>query len=119
MSETALYFTVVILIFIGIAGVLYRRNLIKIVICLNIAVSAVNLLFIVLAYRPEATAPIFTLAPEIGQLKMVLPAPQALILTNIVIGFASTALILTMAVLTYRVNGTLDIRKLKGVEDNE
>lgn len=119
MSDIILYVTVVVLLFIGISGVLYRRNLIKIVICLNIAASAVNLFLITLAYRPGATAPIFTLAPELEKLKMVLPAPQALILTNIVIGFATTALILTMAVLTYRANGTLDIRRLKGVEDNE
>lgn len=119
MSDITLYVTVVILLFIGIAGVLYKRNLVKIVICLNIASSAVNLFFITLAYRPDSIAPIFTSAPALGNLKMVLPAPQALILTNIVIGFATTALILTMAVLTYRANGTLDIRKLKGVEDNE
>ncbi len=114
-----LYITVVLLFFMGLAAVLYRRNLIKIVIALNIVESSVNLFFITLAYRPDSTAPIFTMAPALSELRMVLPSPQALILTNIVIGFATTALMLTMAVLTYRNNMTLDITKLKGVEDDQ
>ena len=119
MADFFLYITVVLLIFMSASAIIYKRNLIKIVIALNIAESAVNLFFITLAYRSDSTAPIFTLAPALKDLKMVLPSPQALILTNIVIGFATSALMLTMAVLTYRNNGTLDIRKLKGVEDNE
>jgi len=116
---TFLYFTVTALFMLSIIAVIYKRNLIKLIMALNIAESSVNLFFIVLAYRPESTAPIFTMAPELEKLRMVLPAPQALILTNIVIGFATTALMLVLVVITYRNNGTMDIRKLKGVEDND
>lgn len=119
VSNIFLYITVVILLSMSITAVLYKRNLIKIAIALNVSESAVNLFFMALGYRPGGTAPIFTMAPTLGSLKMVLPSPQALILTNIVIGFATTALILTFAVITYRNNKTLDIRKLKGVEDND
>jgi len=119
MSNFFLYITVVILIFLGLVAILYKRNLIKVVIALNIVESGINLLFLTLAYRPDGTAPIFTLAPSLENLKMVLPTPQALILTNIVIGFATSALMLTFAVLTYRNNNTLDIQKLKGVEDHD
>jgi multicomponent Na+:H+ antiporter subunit C len=119
MTDFFLYVTVVLLVFFGLSAVLFKRNLIKIVIALNILEAGVNLFFIVLAYRPEGTAPIFTLAPELEKLRMVLPTPQALILTNIVIGFATTALMLVFAVFIYRNNGTLDIRNLKGVEDHD
>jgi multicomponent Na+:H+ antiporter subunit C len=119
MSNFFLYITVVVLIFLGLVAILYKRNLIKMVIALNIVESGINLFFLTLAYRPNGTAPIFTLAPSLENLIMVLPTPQALILTNIVIGFATSSLMLTFAVLTYRNNNTLDIQKLKGVEDND
>jgi multicomponent Na+:H+ antiporter subunit C len=119
MSNFFLYITVVLLIFFGLVAILYKRNLIKMVIALNIVESGINLFFLTLAYRPDGTAPIFTLAPSLEKLKMVLPTPQALILTNIVIGFATSALMLTFAVLTYRNNNTLDIQKLKGVENHD
>ncbi|MCP4132974.1 MAG: cation:proton antiporter subunit C [bacterium] len=119
MTDFFLYVTAVLLIFFGLTAVLYKRNLIKIVIALNILESGINLFFIALAYRPKGTAPIFTLAPSLDSLRMVLPTPQALILTNIVIGFATSALMLTLAVLTYRNNKTLDIQKLQGIENHD
>jgi glucosamine 6-phosphate synthetase-like amidotransferase/phosphosugar isomerase protein len=47
-----------------------------------------------LGYREGGVAPIFTLAPS--EL-MVLPTPQALTLTSIVIGVATSALVLSFA----------------------
>ncbi len=119
MLANILYITVLFLFLLSLMAIIYKRNLIKLVIALNIAESSVNLFFIVLAYKPESMAPIFTLAPAIEDLRMVLPAPQALILTNIVIGFATTALMLVLAVMTYGKNQTLDVRRLKGVEEHD
>jgi multicomponent Na+:H+ antiporter subunit C len=117
--DLVLYITVVLLIAFGLFAVLFKKNLIKIVIALNVIEAGVNLFLIALAYVPRSTAPIFTLAPELEDLSMVLPTPQALILTNIVIGLATTALMLTFAVITYKNNKTIDIRRLKGVEEND
>lgn len=114
MIGYALYITVVFLFLVAVTAIIFRRNLIKMVIALNIAEHSINLFLISLAYRPESTAPIFTLAPALDDLKMVLPAPQALILTNIVIGFATTALMLVLVVITYKNHRTLDVRRLKG-----
>ncbi len=114
MISYVLYITVIFLFLLALTAILFRRNLIKIVIALNIAEHSINLFFISLAYRPESTAPIFTLAPALDDLRMVLPVPQALILTNIVIGFATTALMLVLVGITYKNNGTLDVRRLKG-----
>lgn len=119
MGDFFLYLTVVLLIVIGLMACLYKSNLVKIVIAINILEAGVNLFFIALGYRPGGMAPIFTNVPALENLRMVLPTPQALILTNIVIGFATTALMLTFVVLIFRNNGTMDIRKLKGIEDHE
>jgi multicomponent Na+:H+ antiporter subunit C len=75
--------------------------------------SAVNLFLISLGYRDGSIAPIFTNAPD---LQMVMPAPQALTLTSIVINIAVVALMLSFAIIIYQHNGTLDSRKrrLKG-----
>jgi multicomponent Na+:H+ antiporter subunit C len=43
----------------------------------------------------------------------VLPTPQALTLTSIVIGLATTALLLSFVVVVYRHYGTLDVTEIK------
>jgi multicomponent Na+:H+ antiporter subunit C len=70
---------------------------------------------ITLGFKKGAVAPIYTQAPS-GQ-AMVLPTPQALTLTSIVIGVATTALILSMAMMIYKHYGSIDVdevRRLRG-----
>lgn len=76
--------------------------------------SGVNLFLITLSYKKDSIAPIFTYA-EKGASNMTLPTPQALTLTNIVIGLATTALILSFCILIYRKYGTLSASKLKEI----
>lgn len=90
---------------------LRKRNLIKIIIGLAIIEYAVNLFFILVAYRFHGRAPILAKDEEI--LNMVDPLPQALVLTAIVIGLAVTALIVSIAVRVYEKYGTFDITKIK------
>jgi len=94
---------------------MFKKNLIKIAIGVVLIENGVNLFLITLGYRKGAIAPIYTQAPS-GQ-AMVLPTPQALTLTSIVIGIATTALILSVAMMIYKHYGTLDtdeVRRLKG-----
>jgi multicomponent Na+:H+ antiporter subunit C len=115
------YLAVAALILIGLYAVIFKRNLIKIVIGITLIESGVNLFLITLGYRAGSVAPIFTGAsqevvdniPE----SMSLPVPQALTLTSIVIGVAVLALMLTLVVHIYRHYGTLDVRKIKEVEE--
>jgi len=100
-----------LLILLGIYAVLFKRNLIKIVLGISLVETGVNLLLVTLGYRTDGIAPIFTLAPRAGP--MVLPTPQALTLTSIVIGLATTALLLSFVVWIHRHYGTLDVRKIK------
>lgn len=105
------YIAVVGLIVIGLYAVLFRRNLIKIIIGISLIESGVNLFLITLGYREGSVAPIWTSYP--GGV-MAYPIPQALTLTSIVIGVAVTALMLSLVIHIYRHKGTLDVRELGG-----
>ena len=107
------FITVVVLTFIGIVTVLMKRNLIKILLGINILESAVNLFLVSLGYRAGGVAPIFTLAPSD---LMVLPTPQALTLTSIVIGVATSALVLSFAMVLHKKYGTVDINEIRRLQ---
>jgi len=102
------FLAVVALKAIGVSILVLKRNLIKIVMGINILGSGVNLFLVSLGYREGGIAPIFT---GTQSLVMVLPAPQALTLTSIVINVAVTAMMLSFAILIYRHYGSLDSGK--------
>ncbi len=106
-----IYLLCLVLFCVGIYGVLRKRNLIKMIVGLIIAEYAVNLFFILVAYRRNGRAPI--LSPDVSITQMVDPLPQALVLTAIVIGLATTALLIALAMLLYRKYGTFDIAKIR------
>ena len=108
------YIAVVALILIGLYAVLFKRNLIKIVIGITLIESGVNLFLITLAFREDSTAPIYQ---GTGSRLMSLPVPHALTLTSIVIGVAVLALMLTLIVHIYRHYKTLDARKIGREEE--
>jgi len=105
---------VVLLALIGIATILLKRNLVKIIFGVTILTSSVNLFLVTLAYREGGIAPIYTLAPADV---MVLPTPHALTLTNIVIGVATTALMLSFAVIIHRRYGTVNIDEIRELRE--
>jgi multicomponent Na+:H+ antiporter subunit C len=103
-----------LLVILGIITMLIKRNLIKMIMGLALVEAGVNLLLVSLGYREGGIAPIFTNAPE-GV--MVMPTVQAMTLTNIVIGIATTALLLSFVMVIYRMYGTANankVRKLRG-----
>jgi multisubunit Na+/H+ antiporter MnhC subunit len=103
------------LFLVGLYGVVAKRNLIKIIIGIAVMEYSVNLFFILIGYIKGGTAPIITKGFENGP--FVDPLPQAMILTSIVIGLATTAVLLAVAIRLFRKYGTFDIsriNKLKG-----
>jgi len=108
------YIAVIGLILVGLIAVVFKRNLIKIVIGITLIESGVNLFLITLGYRENSIAPIYTSSP--GGL-MSLPVPQALTLTSIVIGVAVLALMISFIVHIYRHYNTLDASKIRGDEE--
>ncbi len=104
-----------VLVGLGLWTLMTRRNLIKLAVGIVLIENGVNLFLVSLGYVRGGIAPIYTYAP--GGAPMVMPTPQALTLTSIVIGMATTALLLTFAVVIHRHRGTLDagkIRELRG-----
>ena len=108
------YIAVVALILLGLFAIVFKRNLIKIVIGITLIESGVNLFLITLAYRQDSVAPIYH--GESSGL-MSLPVPHALTLTSIVIGVAVLALMLSLVIYIYKHYKTLDVRKIGGGDE--
>lgn len=107
-----LYILTALLFVIGLYGILVKRNLIKMVLGLMIMEYAINLFFTLVGYREGGTSPILT--GEIGAgTVFVDPLPQALVLTAIVIGLGTTALLVSFAVRIYEKYDTFDVRKIR------
>ncbi len=101
----------VLIFLMGMAILLFKRNLIKILMGVTLMEAGVNLFLVSLGYRVGGIAPIYTLAPEAET--MVMPTVQALTLTAIVIGVATTALMLSFVMTIYRHYGTTNVRRVK------
>jgi multisubunit Na+/H+ antiporter MnhC subunit len=108
------YIAVACLVLIGLYAMIFKRNMIKMVIGITLIESGVNLFLITLGYREGSIAPIYTSSP--GGI-MALPVPQALTLTSIVIGVAVLALMLSLVIHIYRHYGTLDVRKMRRLKE--
>lgn len=90
---------------------LRKRNVIKIIVGIIIAEYAINLFFILIAYNKGGRSPIFS--PDSEIVNMVDPLPQALVLTSIVIGLSTTALLVAIAMRIYDKYRTFDITKIR------
>lgn len=106
---------VAVLIGIGFTVILLKKNMIKIAMGVSILEGAVNLFLVTLGYRENGIAPIFTSAPE--DALMVMPTVQALTLTNIVIGVATTALLLAFAMVIYKKYGSVNTDKMRRLKE--
>ncbi|MFC1650438.1 sodium:proton antiporter [Candidatus Latescibacterota bacterium] len=113
------YILCTLLFLLGIYAVLAKKNLVKIVIGLLIIEYAVNLMLILIGYRSGGSAPIITSVENaaLESVSFVDPLPQALIVTSIVIGLGTTAMVISLCLRLYEKYGTFDIlqiRRLKG-----
>ena len=107
------YMLCLVLFCVGVYGALAKRNVIKIILGIVIAECAVNLMFVLTAYRVHGTAPIIEPGPAGSAPVMVDPLPHALVLTAIVIGLATTALMVALAMRIYQKYGTYDISEIR------
>ena len=120
MSYAALpYLMAIIVVAVGLYAVVCKKNLMKAIVGIIILDYGVNLFLLLTGYRTNGIAPIRTedMDPAKFMAESVDPVPQALILTSIVIGVGSVALMAALAIRIYEKYGTFDlseIRKLKG-----
>ena len=115
-----------LLFMIGLYCAVVKKNMVKIAIGLAIMEYGVNLFLIMLGYRVGGTAPILDKSYLQSQTSQVTtnfintsvdPLPQALVLTSIVIGLGSLALMISVCIRIYQKYGTFDIteiRRLRG-----
>ncbi len=98
-------FAIIIGILIA-AGVflLLSRTIVRVVIGLSFISYGIHLLILTVAGLNQSSPPLLTLPGPYAD-----PLPQSLILTSIVIGFATTALLLTVALRAYQVAGHHDV----------
>ena len=89
------------------------KSLIRIIMGTTLLTHAANLFLITMGGLKHGTVPIF----EKGTSSYVDPIPQALILTAIVIAFATTAFFLAFR--TYKELGTDNVELMKGAPEDD
>jgi len=105
------YFLSFVLFCVGLYCVVRKRNIIKIIVGVVIIEYAINLFIILIGYRMQGRAVIFSSDQEIRN--MVDPLPQAMVLTTIVIGLAVIVVAVALAVRIYGKYKTFDITKIR------
>ena len=115
------YWVVIVLMMIGLYTVISRNNLVKKVMGLNIFQVSVIMFYITIAKRRGGTAPIIPAEGSEGVIYSN-PLPHALMLTAIVVGVATTAVALTLAIRIKEAYGTVEeneIVRLDGPQDDQ
>ena len=107
-----LQYAAIVLLMLGLYGLLTQRNVIKIIISLNILGIGLNLFIVSVGFVSGGIAPIYTSVNSSSTLGFVDPLPQALVLTAIVIGVGTTALGLALAKNIYQKYGTFEIDEM-------
>jgi len=103
-----LYLVIAILFLTSLFGLLYTRDVVKIVLGVSILETAVNLFLVATAFHNGGNIPIVAS----GVRDFVDPLPHAMVLTSIVIGFGVLGLALVLAVKYAKSYGTTDINAL-------
>ena len=104
-----LQYAAILIMMLGLYGILTNRNVIKIIVSLNVLEIGLNIFIISVGFIEGGTAPILT---SNTTLSFVDPLPQALVLTAIVIGVGTTALGLSLAKKMYLKYGTYNLDEM-------
>ena len=99
------------LLCIGLYGIVTCRNYVHLIGCLSVVQSSTYVLLLAVGYRWDSIAPIFYSKPP--SVPAVDPVVQALVLTDVVVGAAVTALLLAFALQLQKRQGSLNPDELK------
>lgn len=103
-------------IVVGLYAAIFLDNVIKKIIGIAFIEEGANLFIITLGYKAGGVVPI--IMPGMTQnwfaANSAYPLPQALVLTSIVIGASTLAVMLAIAMILYRKYGTLSASELLG-----
>ena len=111
------YFAAVVLIVLGLYTIIFKKDLIKIVLGMGLMDYGINLFIVSIGFNDGGTAPLFTISELVSGAYFVDPVPQALTLTSIVIGACVEAMALSLIIKIYQRYNTRnadEIRRLHG-----
>ncbi len=104
-------YAAILLFVLGLYGLFINKNVIKIIVSLNVMELGLNIFIISIGFTYDGIAPILTSTTGNG-LIYVDPIPQALVLTAIVIGVGTTALALAIANYIHKVHKTFELDEM-------
>jgi len=103
------------ILLVGCYGIATSRSFIHVVVCLSLVQSSTYLLLLMVGWSRDATAPVFgDVDPGVP---VVDPVVQALTLTDIVVGGAVTALLLSLTIQLAKRQGSIDPDRIRSLEE--
>ncbi len=97
-------------VFCGFFGIIFKKNLIMKIVCMDVMSTGVIAYYVVVASRAGWLTPIISKGKNVAYAD---PVPQAVILTAIVIGFSIQALMLVSVMKLARDNPTLESNEIE------
>ncbi|MBU4534749.1 MAG: cation:proton antiporter subunit C [Euryarchaeota archaeon] len=112
--QLASFFTAAALIALGLFAALFLDNLIKKVIGLAFIGDGVNLFLVTLGFKPGGIVYIFLpgMSADTFAQSASYPLPYAMVLTSIVIGASTLAVMLGIIIMLYKKHGTISSKKI-------
>ena len=108
-TQLSVLITAGVLIIVGLLAAIFIDNIIKKIIGIAFIEEGVNLFIIAIGYRPGGIVPI--IMPNVDKAyyaaNAAYPLPFGLVLTSIVIGASTLAVMLALAMVLYKKYGTL------------
>jgi multicomponent Na+:H+ antiporter subunit C len=103
------YVFIVALLVIGLWGMLFKKNLVKKLIGMNILQASIIIFYVASASKYNATVPVID--PRLGAINpahYINPLPHTLMLTAIVVSVATTGVALALLIVIYKRYKTLN-----------
>ena len=110
--QLIILFTAVMLIIIGLYSAIFIDNIIKKIIGISFIEEGANLFIVAIGYKPDGIVPILMpgMDPSWFAANAAYPLPFGLVLTSIVIGASTLAVMLALVMVLYRRYGTLSTK---------
>lgn len=102
-----IYWLIFALFMLGPFGMIFKKNLIKKLMAMNVMQVAVIIFFLVLGQKTGGSIPI-EIPGVVGAEKYINPVPHALMLTAIVVSLATTGVSLSLLLRVQKRFGTLE-----------
>ena len=110
--QLVILFTSVALVVIGLYSAIFIDNIIKKIIGISFIEEGANLFIVAIGYRPDGVVPILMPGMDASWFaaNAAYPLPYGLVLTSIVIGASTLAVMLALVMVLYRKYGTLSTK---------